>query len=41
MLYIENTGILNPAIRRIDIPVLFIKLVDLCPVTKQIVIVSS
>jgi hypothetical protein len=41
MLYIKSTSVLNLIIRGINILVLFVNLVDLCPVTKQIVIVSS
>ena len=41
MLYVKSTGVLNPIIRGIDIPVLFVNPVDLCPVTEQTVMVSS
>jgi hypothetical protein len=41
MLYVKSTGILNPIVRRIDIPVLFVNPIDLRPVLEQTVIVSS
>jgi hypothetical protein len=41
MLYVKSTGILNLIIHGIDILVLFVNLVDLYPVTKQIVIISN